>query len=100
MGHIKYLLSCSVIYLTISSANAESFFSDVQTSGIIEVYQEANGHCRGGPGNSEATWAWCSVRDFIYLTLRYERDYCYGKTTDKGAYEAFWHRCTTNSIRD
>ncbi len=55
MGHIKYLLSCSVIYLTISSANAESFFSDVQTSGIIEVYQEANGHCRGGPGNSEAT---------------------------------------------
>jgi hypothetical protein len=62
----------------------------------LDRYQELDAACRGGPGNSEETWAACTERDQIDLT---RLGLCHGKRGQDFAYQMSWHVCGPTSYR-
>lgn len=58
---------------------------------IIDQWQEENGNCRGGSGDSDETWKACDRREAIGRKLG-AVGWCYGRPNEAG-YQMNWHRC-------
>lgn len=58
---------------------------------ILAQWQNENGNCRGGSGDSDETWKACGRRDAIGKKLE-AVGWCYGRPGEAG-YQMNWHRC-------
>lgn len=58
---------------------------------IISQWQDENGRCRGGVGDSSQTWKACDRREAIGAKLK-AVGWCYGRPGEAG-YQMSWHRC-------
>lgn len=64
---------------------------------LIDLWQSANGLCRGGAGGEEATLKACDIREDY--SQRLDRlGWCYGRDGEYG-YQHEWHRCGKGSTR-
>lgn len=64
---------------------------------VLAWHQDANTRCRGGSGDSQATWQACGERD-AYGRVLNGMGWCYGRRGESGA-AMNWHRCEANSNR-
>ena len=82
------LLSCLAFPALAQTDRAEA---------LLAWQQDANTRCRGGSGDSQATWQACGERD-AYSRVLNSMGWCYGRSGEIGA-NMSWHRCQANSIR-
>lgn len=66
-----------------------------EPSRVIAQWQEENGLCRGGSGNSDETTEACGRRDSIAAKLQ-NVGWCYGRPGEYG-YQMHWHPCDESS---
>ena len=64
---------------------------------LIQLWGDANGRCRGGPGDAPATNSACSERERLGERLD-GLDWCYGMQGQIGA-EMSCHQCIADSLR-
>jgi hypothetical protein len=64
---------------------------------LIELWLDANGRCRGGPGDSAKTDAACDERDRLGGRLQ-GLDWCYLRGEQIGAGRQ-WRRCMSSSLK-
>ena len=79
------------------AVSAYDYFDDASNNEIIAVYQELNGHCRRGSGDT--TMAWCGVRDLLFQSRMDKRNLCFGKKSDASSADMYWHICGKDSLR-
>lgn len=91
---IAAMLAVAALVAFVHDAPAQSR-NDPQT--MIRLWAEANGACRGGPGNSKATLDACDERD-AYSKRLDQLGWCYGRKGES-SYQYAWHRCQANSNR-
>lgn len=58
---------------------------------IISQWQQQNGECRGGAGNSDESWRACDRREAVGAKLK-AIGWCYGREGEAG-YQMKWHVC-------
>ncbi len=66
--------------------------------GMLTRWQDQNGKCRGGSGDSQETLRACDARTHTEKSLA-AAGWCYGRQGEYG-HQMEWHRCDARSIRN
>ena len=82
------------LLISIAAAAAAQRRSEPADS-LIELWQNSNSRCRGGPGDSPLTDAACKERERYAMRLD-KLGRCYGKRGQSGSQMA-WQICTSDS---
>lgn len=88
-----------IALLACTGAAAQAAYSQVvqqpTPQQLVAAWDYANSKCRGGSGDSPATWRACDEREALSKRLE-AMGHCYGKHGEFG-YQHSWHRCTPTS---
>lgn len=91
----RIAIAAATLLLTHYAGAAPISRDDPKT--MVTLWYQANDACRGGPGDSKATWAACDEREAYGKRLD-QLGWCYGKRGQYG-YQMKWHVCTPSSLR-
>ncbi|WP_245415276.1 hypothetical protein [Hoeflea marina] len=93
-GAAEFALTWNPVTGKIESENGKVIQTDKKVHAPIRIFsqwQEQNGQCRGGPGDSEDTMKACERREAIGAKLE-AIGWCYGRPGEYG-YQIDWHVC-------
>jgi hypothetical protein len=85
------MFALSICLATAAAAQRRSEPADT----LVELWQDSNSRCRGGPGDSPLTDAACKERERYAMRLD-KLGHCYGKRGQSGS-QMSWHICTADS---